>query len=529
MAVGASIAYFPPAAAAVGQPGAEDLEDALFSAVREHAESMISWAKSGEALALEHDRLEEKAMTDGLELMRLVAESHMALRAAREQRRDDVAGADGGVRVTAEGGQEHTRVMIFGPVRTSRIAYRRRGEENLFPQDAELNWAAAHSYSAGVEKRAARAAAIVPFARAAAQVSAQGAVTLGKRQAEELAIGSAADFSAFYASRLPEPCPAGTGLLITADGSAFPVLPEALRPATARAAKARAEAAAESGWPDDPADLRKSRKRTAELAAVADIPPAPRTADDILAALFGPARPGDAPRPAPGPKAEGKTLFASVRKPIAQVIADAFAEADRRDPDHARPWIAVVDGNNAQIAAITALAAERQAEVPVLIDFIHVVQYLWKAAGSFFYPGDPLARVWVKEQAGKILAGRHRDVRTGIRRRATTWKYSPAERAGADACADYLENKQDYLDYPAFLDAGWPVASGLIEGAARWLVKDRMQVTGARWSLDGAEAVLRLRALEGNGDFDDYFTFHREQDKLRNHDSRYQQPQAQAA
>ena len=104
-------------------------------------------------------------------------------------------------------------MMIFGPVRTSRTAYRRRGEENLFPQDAELNWAAAHSYSAGVEKRAARAAAIVPFARAAAQVSAQGAVTLGKWQAEELAIGSAADFSAFYASRLPDPSRRGPGCL----------------------------------------------------------------------------------------------------------------------------------------------------------------------------------------------------------------------------------------------------------------------------------------------------------------------------
>jgi hypothetical protein len=105
---------------------------------------------------------------------------------------------------------------------------------------------------------------------------------------------------------------------------------------------------------------------------VADIPPAPRTADDILAALFGKApRPAAAPVPQ-GPKAEGKTLFASVRKPIPAVIAGAFAEADRRDPDRARPWIAVVDGNNAQIAAITSLAAERQVKVPVLIDFIHV-------------------------------------------------------------------------------------------------------------------------------------------------------------
>ena len=169
------------------------------------------------------------------------------------------------------------------------------------------------------------------------------------------------------------------------------MLPGALRPATARAAKARAEAAAESGWPDDPADLRTSRKRTAELAAVADIPPAPRTADDILAALFGPARPGpgDAPRPAPGPKAEGKTLFASVRKPIVQVIADAFAEADRLVPDHARAWIAVVDGDYAQIAAITALAAERQAEVPALIDFIHVLSTCGRPRAASSTPATP--------------------------------------------------------------------------------------------------------------------------------------------
>jgi hypothetical protein len=147
----------------------------------------------------------------------------------------------------------------------------------------------------------------------------------------------------------------------------------------------------------------------------------------------------------------------------------------------------------------------------------------WKAANSFFYPGDPAARAWVKQQTATILAGRHRDVRAGIRRRATTYGYSPAERAGADECAAYLENKQDYLDYPTFLAAGWPVASGLIEGAARWLIKDRMEVTGARWGLDSAEAILRLRALRGNGDLDDYLGYHFQQEKHRNHDSRYQQ------
>jgi len=172
-----------------------------------------------------------------------------------------------------------------------------------------------------------------------------GALVLGKRQAEKLAVGAACD------------------------GSAFPVLPQALRPATAKAAQARAQAAAESGWPDDPADLRKSRKRTAELAVVADIPSAPRTPGDVLTALFGPPRPGrdEAPRPAPGPEAQGKTVYASVCRPAAEVITDAFAEADRRDPEHARPWIAVIDGNCHQIETVTRLAAERGVKVKILM------------------------------------------------------------------------------------------------------------------------------------------------------------------
>jgi hypothetical protein len=505
------------------EPEAGEAEDALFAPVRAQAEAMIGWARSQEALGAGHHVLEERARADGMELMRLLAQAHLDLRALREQRRDDVTDAGGAVRGTAEGGQQRTRVMIFGTVTTTRIGYRKKGKANLYPQDAELGWGP-RCYSAGVEKRVAEAIALAPAARAAAQVSAQGAVTVGKRQAQEIAAAFAADFEGFYASRLPEPCPPEYALLLTCDGSAFTVLPGALRPATARAASARAEAKEESGWPDDPADLRKARKRTAELAAVADIPPAPRTPGDILTALFpGPARDGEpAARPAPGPQAQGKTLFASVTRPAADVIADAFAEAHRRDPEHARPWIAVIDGNNHQIETTEKLAARYGAKVTILIDIIHVVQYLWKAAASLYRAGDPAARDWVRGQAAKILNGNYRDVLIAIRRRAASHGYTPAGRGGADECARYLANKRHYLDYPAFLQAGWPVASGLIEGAARWLIKDRMEITGARWTLHGAEAVLKLRALAGSGDFGDYAGYHFRQEKLRTHDSLYQ-------
>jgi hypothetical protein len=169
---------------------------------------------------------------------------------------------------------------------------------------------------------------------------------------------------------------------------------------------------------------------------------------------------------------------------------------------------------------VTAEAASRGITVTVVIDFIHVLEYLRKAAWSFFDKGEPAAEEWVADQARKILRGKSAQV-AGVRRRATTYGYSPAERAGADECARYLDNKKDYLGYATALAKGWPIATGVIEGAARWLVKDRMDITGARWSLEGAEAILKLRALIASGDFDAYWRFHLRREHERIHHARY--------
>ena len=97
----------------------------------------------------------------------------------------------------------------------------------------------------------------------------------------------------------------------------------------------------------------------------------------------------------------------------------------------------------------------------------------------------------------------------------------PDKRRNADRCATYLLNNKRWLDYPTALANGWPIATGVIEGACRYLVKDRMDITGARWGIDGAEAVLKLRALISNGDLDDYWDWHLEQEQRRIHHTRY--------
>jgi len=86
-----------------------------------------------------------------------------------------------------------------------------------------------------------------------------------------------------------------------------------------------------------------------------------------------------------------------------------------------------------------------------------------------------------------------------------------------DKCASYLLKNKKRLDYATALKNGWPIATGVIEGACRYLVKDRMDITGARWSLAGAEAVLRLRAMHSAGDLDEYLNFHQRQERMRNY------------
>jgi hypothetical protein len=120
-----------------------------------------------------------------------------------------------------------------------------------------------------------------------------------------------------------------------------------------------------------------------------------------------------------------------------------------------------------------------------------------------------------------VLEGHATKVAGVIRRQATNASLDPARRKPADEAANYLTNKAPYLDYPTALNEGWPIATGIIEGACRHLVKDRMDITGARWGLAGAEAILKLRALKANGDFETYWNYHLTQERHHVHEARY--------
>jgi len=480
-----------------------------FDQSRQRFEAVIDFLEGDEATALQHADLEDALQSDSRELFFLLFQDHLDLRALTEERLV-VADSDGASHGAVEAGHERVLTTIFGEVTVSRLAYRRRGHQNLHPADAALNLPE-ERHSHGLRRLAAIESSRGSFGGSVDAISRVTGVEVGKRQAEELTRRAAADFEAFYASRSQTQGKKGAVLVVSCDGKGIVMRPGGLRPATAKAA-ARANNKLETRLSRGE---KRNRKRIAEVGAVYDLEPVPRTPADVLASGSGDAT------PKPAPKASNKWVTASVVDDAAQVIGRLFDEGERRDPEHKRCWVALVDGNQHQIDRIHAEAKARGLTIPIVIDFVHVLEYVWKAAWSFFCEGDPAAEVWVHDTLLAILQGDARQVAASIRRKATTRRMSLAERKGADTCATYLTNKAAYLDYPTALAAGWQIATGVIEGACRFLVADRMDITGARWSVDGAEAVLKLRALRSNGDFDAYFSFHLAQERRRVHESRY--------
>jgi hypothetical protein len=477
-------------------------------------ESLMHTLSGGDASEWTHAELEEHLDAGGRELLRQLLQDHLDLRARREEEqirasgRPVVMGPEGQLRPWRETGHSRWLASVFGLVRVTRVAHRGPGVCNIHPTDAALSLPAGR-HSMGLRRLAVTESVRGSFDQAQQAVERRCGKVLGKRRLEELVVAAAVDADDFYRARIPVPCSRQMPLVVQVDGKGVVMRPEALREATRRAAAKAAGGHRARLAPGE----KPNRKRMATVACVFDIRPAPRRPHDVIHPPGG--RSGER-RARPGPKAESKWCTASLVRPPEQVIAEAFNQAQARDPKHLRPWIVLVDGARHQLDLISAETSRRDVTVHVLLDFVHVAEYVWAAAHAFHKPGTTEAETWAANHLTAILAGQAARTAQEMTAQAHQEGLSAARREAVDVCHRYLVGHLDQLRYHTALDNGWPIATGAVEGACRHLIGDRLDITGARWGLPGAEAILRLRTLVSNGDFDAYWRFHlaREHERL---------------
>jgi hypothetical protein len=493
-----------------------DLSLSFFEPALAQFNELVDRLSSPDSQRWEHGKLERYINESGTELLRRLYQGHLDLRYASEDYQSEVVGSDGEKRPHRRKQTQRNLETLFGEVTLKRVGYSTQKPEisALYPSDGQLNLPP-DKYSDELRKRVAVEASKVSFSETSQTISVTTGGAIGKRQCEEVTVKVAQDFDDFYAQRAIDRRVASDELLvITTDGKGIVMHPSDLREATAKAAR-KAKDSPSKRTRLSPGQKRQ-RKRMATVASVYHVPRYPRQADDII---------GDQRDPPVRPAISDKRVWASVEQDAKTVINSAFVEALTRDPDHQREWVVLVDGELHQLATLKAMARKQDVTVTIVLDFIHVLEYVWKAAFCFFSAGSEEAETWVQERALRILQGKASDVAAGIRRSATLQNLDTKTRENVDKCADYLLKNRQYLFYDEYLDRGYPIASGVIEGACRHLVNDRMEITGARWRLDRAEAVLRIRALRASDDFEAYWEFHKLQEFKRNHANKFLEPE----
>lgn len=483
-----------------------------FSESVKQFERLIDGLKNTQTLNQEHGDVEKWLSLEGTELLRKLFQAHFDLRTDQEVMQASVEGNDGVVRTHRRSGVRRKLSTLFGEIEHHRVGYSVPGTSALYPLDMSLNLGAT-KYSDGLRYRVAGEAAKNSFDDCVESIALTTGGHTPKRQCEEMVAQAAEDFESYYESTTMDEGGQSNLLVLTTDSKGIVMRREDLRPATRKAAEA---AAAKKPKARLGPGEKKNRKRMATAASVYSVDPAIRSAEQVMNV-------SEEPKPA-RVKIGNKRVWASVERGEGAVIREAFEEALSRDSEQQRDWVVVVDGEVNQLSYIHKQLASCNLEATIVLDFIHVLEYLWKASYCFHEVGSEKAEQWVAEKALHILRGKSAEVGAGMRRSATRKNLSQENRKAVDTCANYLKNNRPYLKYNEYLSAGYPIASGVIEGACRHLINDRMSITGARWGLQTAEAILKLRSLRSSGDLEEYWEFHKKKEWERNHAAQYKNP-----
>ncbi len=474
----------------------------FFSDAQNQLDQLIIQLQSKDYASSEQGDIEKCINKSGREILRYLLQGWLALKAENEERKNDVTNTEGDVLNHVRLGTTRKLTSLFGHVTVTRQRYSQPGCSGLFPIDAELNLPI-DPYSDGIRYRLSKEALRGSFDDATEAIDETTGGHVAKRQSLNIVRDVAQDFECFYQKkRFIEPEDTSDLLILTFDGKGIVMRPESLRECTKNAAKKSKKLNSRLS----PGE-KKDRKRMAQVAAVYTVKTHMRTGESVMKRSED-----DNVLPFRTP-IRHKRVWASVERDPEQVIEEAFFEALQRDPEQKREWVVLIDGLPHQIRLIEKVMKKLNVKASIVMDFIHVLEYLWKAAWCFFDKGDEAVEDWIAEKAVNILNGQCSQVAKGLRISAT--KQRIVDRENIDKCSDYLLNNKERLQYGQALKSGFPIGSGVIEGACRHLINDRLDITGARWSLDGAESILKLRSLKSSGDFDAYWTFHREESKKR--------------
>ena len=262
--------------------------------------------------------------------------------------------------------------------------------------------------------------------------------------------------------------------------------------------------------------IKNNKKKMATVGAAYSIDPLVRTPEDVVKSLFTKNK-SDDQKDKDRPHAQNKNVYASLTYEMdgevynsADVVFKRLRDEEKLRNPNQSTCVLLMDGQESLWTKGEEYFSQNVIQV---LDLLHVTPRLWQAAHLFHKEGSAEAIAFVKERLLKVLQGDVLNVVKGLRKMGTTKNLKGKKKESLTKICNYLVKNADRLRYDIYLTKGLPIASGVIEGACRYYVKDRMERSGMRWSIDGAQAMLDVRSIHLNGDWDDYLEFKKNKEK----------------
>jgi hypothetical protein len=440
-------------------------------------------------------------------LMRqLLALGHTLLSAFIAQQGDGDLGPEvetAGGRIVRRLPERHDRryVSIFGELAIDRVVYGTREGQRIerVPLDERLGLPEG-DFSYVLEDWGQRLSLKGSFAEAGHSLEMLLGLKLRTRTLEHMS-RQVAGFAPAFQDALPLPPPGQEGplMVVTADGKGVPLRRPPQDGPKPYHRRTKGEKA--------------NKKQMACVGAVYSIDPFVRKAEDIIDEVLRHEKAGERPEP------QHKHVWAEMTRRVGGQTINAKeglftrleSELAARNKGHDRPVICLMDGER----ALWEMQREHFAGAVGILDLFHVLERFWAAAHCFHAEGSDGAKQYVEERLRDLLQGRAGYVIAGLRRRLNGGKLSGPKRKVIKSAVEYLANNREHMRYDEYLAAGYPIGSGVAEGACRHLVKDRLEQTGMRWTVEGAQAMLHVRALYLNDQWEDFLEYRVEQEQAR--------------
>jgi hypothetical protein len=249
-----------------------------------------------------------------------------------------------------------------------------------------------------------------------------------------------------------------------------------------------------------PGGSRANQKRMAAIGAVYSIDPYVRTPAAVVASLFRDPDYTPPPRPTPCHKRVRASLGQGKAKELRGIdlVFDWMLwDYSLRNRHNRRPTVYLCDGQEALWQARAKYLPDENAVE--ILDLLHVTPKLWQAAKLLCGENSLQVVPFVRPRLLQVLEGKVETVVRGLRRLARKQRLSGAKKKSMTRICRYLNKNRRRMRYDEYLAKGYPIASGVIEGACRHVIKDRMERAGMHWTVEGAQAMLDVRSVAISG------------------------------